>query len=522
MKTRYIPIILWFLIPSLMYGQEAKISAEEKVLIREHVQNLITDFGNYANFSPGIWEQPFDSIYVRKFISLFQDINQDKIVKFFEPGHPLDVNDSAQKIEYYTVKQYVDSLFSWFSDGVEFEIRSEVVHSTINNGSGIYKGYLVTDPVVSVHFMGVRTMPDGSTYESQFNGELKLTIAMTAKHTKKGERAGKTVRITIPSIYKIRNIEVIRPFGPLPEPEMKNMWGFLNIGFMGGYGNYSGEVKLPGFNDMEIYNGPAFGANLEFNIFFNDTSIHNWSFGPGIGIGNNQQTSYFRLANYSGQFAENYSPLNELYLGDYSREITINNAEQKHLISTLQIPLKFNAYRHFKKSKSAIYFTVGAILSIPISDDYSFTAGTLSERGLSCTFEENGHMIENVTLEDLPYYGFGTYHTKKTESPAIQLKSYFINGYVDFGYQWRTHNKKTFIKAGPFAYFGVTNMLEDQHIETKELFSPEGKIANFGLAYSSLMPYVVGINLAISLNIIPNKPKYTITKITDFQAIEED
>ncbi|RPH31471.1 MAG: hypothetical protein EHM93_13480 [Bacteroidales bacterium] len=187
--------------------------------------------------------------------------------------------------------------------------------------------------------------------------------------------------------------------------------------------------------------GRAFSPGLDIVVMLNKRI--------GIGTG-------LRLSSYNSSFnIRNYNQTSDRMVTDidgdkYNPVLQIPSLSQQSFVKSIDIPLilKFVA----GKGKAKYYFDIGLIGSI-ISKSYFTLSGSSVKAGYYETL--------NVTLSDIPEYGFGSYsYNKEKKYVFLKKQATSLSGYTSIGILYQLSSNLLF-KLGAGLSYGFTDLNVD-------------------------------------------------------------
>lgn len=210
-------------------------------------------------------------------------------------------------------------------------------------------------------------------------------------------------------------------------------------------------------------------------------------FSPEWGIGTGAEyVSYYTSTKFSNVEASS----NEV--SDQGRNFVFTYLypvyEENISVQMLNIPVLFS-YRG--ESRNAFYMHFGGKIGVPLSADLT-SEGKLETRGYFAN--------TNVTYDDLPSYGFGSYDVSSSSSIDLGL-AYMLS--LELGVKWELNDEWN-LYTGAYIDYGLNNMKEDAAVSMPMVAYQTNNPSEFiyGNMYSnssSMKLMTAGITLRLSL-----------------------
>lgn len=481
------------------YGRSITLSVNEKVRIQTQIKKMVDSCLLMMTLRQESSEQ-FDPVVIDKFINYFDSTvvrkNENAIPNFYQPRPCLD---STIFPAFYSVNSYVDSAQRWF-DYIRIDMASEIVaHDFFYK----FRGDLYTYAQVSVEFSAPsRTECDG-TVDSAFSINFWFRMSKENVTLASGEK--------VPVQTKIKFLEVI-PLGDeflgIP-PKYQNRWSFLNLTVNGGLSSAAFEA-LPDYSDLSIEPAANYGVHASYTLFASDTftvfgKVRRWEYGIELGAGYDHLAWNWKLGSYSHTAVDQtVSPLNDLAFENYDLLTEIAGYKAEESFDILSVPLSIVVKRYLSARKiNSVMLHAGVSFNYLLGNSATITSGSISYTGLDCSFQDpqSGEFIEGVTIDNLPYYGFGEYEPVLTDETGDVYEPFFLAAHAKLAFDLRKdrYARLHWIIA-PYFNYAVTDFRGD----TPMVVKAGGEMSDISAAATSIKPYNFGIEFGIAYNIIPN------------------
>jgi hypothetical protein len=418
------------------------------------------------------------------------------IPNFFQPRPCLDTTVFP---DYYSVNSYCDSVMKWL-DYIEIDKETEIVtHDFFYK----FRGERYTYAQVSVQFRAPTRIDCDSRVDTSFNLNFWFILSKQTYTTESGESA--------PLQYKIRFLEIqpLGGFDTIPPPQYQNRWSFLNFGVHGGPGSASFKPIYDGFDNLSIEPGMNYGVMASFTLFASDTftvfdKTRLWEYGLDLGVGYDHMGWNWKLDDYSHTGAnQTVSPLNSMAC-NYDLLTEIDGVEEEVSLDILSVPLSFTLKRYFSPRKvNSVMLKAGVSFNYLLGSSTEITSGTISYTGLDCSFQDpqSGTWIEGITIDDLPYYGFGTFDASLTDGTGEVYAPYYLAAHAKLAFDLRKDNyARLHWIIAPYFNYAVTDLND----ASAYAIEPGGRMTDLSAAASPLKPFSFGLEVGIAYNIIPN------------------
>ena len=407
MKSRLLILIL-MIVTSNIYAQN--LTEEQKNDILPRVQFLLKDYELINQFSSdGI---SLNDNYLKRFTLLFESPLKYGIYNDLSP---------AKKGAFSTVEQYVNFVKTNYQQGLDVTIDNvKIVDASITkNGYSI--AVLARKKIAGIfNNQGIH----------RFNEDLYFIL--TSKVDGQGN----------PTQFMISGILTKDKFA---QTYYKKNEGRINLGLVALVSQtniYNNEISSS--NIWKLTSGTVVYPGIDINFMLTK------HFGIGAGL---------RLSSYNATYGiSNYNKKSDRMMTDidgdsYNPVLQIPSIEQQSFIKSYDIPvtLKFQ----FGKGKVRFYLDVGAIGSI-ISKSYFTIKGSSVKSGYYSSL--------NVTLTDIPEYGFGSYNYKnETNYELLKGKTTSFSGYTSLGFLFQISPSILFTVGAGMTY-GLTDPNFDSNI----------------------------------------------------------
>ncbi|MCX6233499.1 MAG: hypothetical protein NT175_02080 [Bacteroidetes bacterium] len=484
------------------YGRSIDFNAESKALIQRNIRMLVDSCLLTMKLREEASEQ-FDQVVIEKFKSYFDEQavvkNVPAIPNFFQPRACLDTSSFPA---YYSVQSYCDSAQRWF-DYIEILKETDVV---ANDFYFKFRGEIYTNALVSIEF----SAPSRIDCKSMVRQSVNLNFWFTMSKQKYIYKSG----VEIPIQYKIRFLE-IQPdtIKPPVTIDYKNRWSFLNLTLHGG-GSAASFKSLSEYNDITIEPAETYGALASLTFIASDTftvfnKVRRWEYGLDIGISYNHVVWNWQLDTYKNEAYATLSPLNDL-LCNHTLLTQVKSLTEKKTFDVLSVPLSLSLKRYFTPKKiNAIILNAGVSFNYLLNNTTEITSGTISYVGKNCAFQDpqSGDWIEGITIDDLPYYGFGTYDAVLNSGDDNKtFEPYYIAAHLKVGFDLRKdrYARLHWIIA-PYVNYSITELRSGNTPD--KIIEPAGNITDLSMATTSIKPFSFGIEVGISYNFKQNSLK---------------
>ena len=185
----------------------------------------------------------------------------------------------------------------------------------------------------------------------------------------------------------------------------------------------------------------------------------------------------------------------------------ISRVEEEVSLDILSVPLSFTLKRYFSPRKvNSVMLKAGVSFNYLLGSSAEITSGTISYTGLDCSFQDpqSGTWIEGITIDNLPYYGFGTFDALLGD-PVGDVEDVYAPFYLAataklaFDLRKDKYSRLHWIIA-PYFNYAVT----DFNDASAYAIEPSGRMTDLSATASPLKPFSFGLEVGIAYNIIPN------------------
>lgn len=557
MKYKYIILVIGLILPVLSFGQYIQCDTVNDIIFQK---SKIKSYNSYEkNAIQSIMGNMLDSLfeaylplkrycdtckvttpqinyeyYSQKFFNSFENPDSRCFPAFVQPARNPDDCDSLITLTYLgefkltpyqlnkkiSPKQLMDSIFSWFPNGIS---SSKVDNFSFDDNYYIYEKSFLANVNCRLEFYasGTPNLCDDATRRF----DLRVWFVMSEATDTLANQFGK-----IPLNYKIRYIEICKNLTDQRKPRdasalaTKDFWAFANFRVNSGIASNNYSDVIPDYENLSIGYGLDIGAQFDINLFFGDTTRtlnkqersqrrKLWSKGLGIGLGFTRSSWQWNLDTYTNRTGASLSPVNNLP-GNYTLLTDVSKIQERIVANSINVPIYFELIKKFERkrnnyqiSNKSLYIDAGATFSYLLSSSFTVPEGSISYSGEDYTFINQNDTISGILIDNLPYYGFGTYDAKTDGSDnkdLYQALRTLLSTKAGFHFSSPAH-PRSFWKVGLYFNYSLTNFRSENSFANT--ISPEGKITDLSNTNSKLYPYSFGLELAYSFNFLENNLK---------------
>lgn len=484
------------------HGKSVYFNTESKALIQDTIRKFVNSYLSTMQLREENAED-VDPMYFDLLKSYFDEQviikNEPAFPNFFQPRACLDTTVFPA---YYSVQTYCDSAVQWF-DYIEITKESDILP---NDYYFKFRGKIYTNALVSVRFNAPSQVDCSSIVDTSFKLNLWFTMSKQRIIYKSGAE--------VPIAYKLRFLEIQPEFvDTVPAPKYKNMWSFVNLNLHGGVSSASFKT-LSDYNDLLIEPAAQYGALASFTLFASDTftvfnKVRPWEYGLDIGVGYDHLAWNWKLDSYESSAEASVSPLNDLSCTQ-TLVTRISSLTEKKTFDVLTVPLTLTLKRYLSPRKvNSVFLNAGVSFNYLLNNATEITSGTVSYTGENCSFQDpqSGEWIEGVTIDNLPYYGYGTYKAVLNSSDKVEyFEPYYLAVHLKLGLDLRKerYSRLHWIIA-PYFNYSFTELRSGNNPEM--IIKPAGEISDISAVATSLKPFSFGIGVGISYNVKQNSLK---------------
>jgi hypothetical protein len=486
------------------YGKSITLPVNEKAQIQARVKRLVDS----CLINMTLCEESsveFDERVIEKFKGYFDNQVLEKklnaIPNYFQPRPPGDTTVFKKS---FTVQEYIDNTQRWFR-----YIEITPVNNVITNDYFYkYRGERYTYAQVSIEFQAPAYDDPNARVDEFVNLNFWINMSKQKIILENGEE--------VPVEYKIRFLEV-QPADTIIEvvKKYKNRWGFLNLNAHGGINNASFKA-LNDYPDLNLEPAGTYGVLGSFTLFASDTftvsdNVRLWEYGLDLGVGYDHMAWKWKMNSYENLASDQtVSPLNSLSFENYNLLTEITGLEQEESFDILSVPLSVVVKRYFSPRKvNSLLLKAGVSFNYLFGNSTEITSGTVSYTGEDCSFQDpvSGNLIEGVTIDDLPYYGFGNYDAALTSTKYDDVyEPYYLSAHVKLALDLRKNrNSRLHWVIAPYFYYAFTEFRSGN--SPADIIEPGGYMTDISAATTAIKPYNFGLEFGISYNIKPNNLK---------------
>lgn len=408
-KPRISRLLLVFflgIIASNLFAQ--KLAEEQKKELLPKVQLLLKDYAQCSQFTTdGI---SLSNEYLKRFAALFDPISTDEIYNDLSP---------SKKGIFSSADQYVNFVKTNYQQGLDVSIETDNIQIV---DAQLVKGNYFVTVLVHKKITGVFN----NQKINRFNDKLYFLLSSSV------DGQGNTSGFRINGILSVE-----RYAQTIANKQSKAIY----IGITGLYAQTKIASNASSNTFMKANTGSSIYPGFEVIAMFTK------NIGVGVGV---------RLSKYSTTFdISNFDKKSEALIPDidgdfYNPVLQISKLSQISTIKSLDIPLLLKI--RGGKGKTKFYFDLGVVYS-NISKS-SFTLEGSSVRG-------GYYQSLNVTLTDIPEYGFGTYTYKSDNVFDLKINTTQFSAYSSLGLTLQIVPSLS-VKAGFSILYGITELNPDQ------------------------------------------------------------
>lgn len=241
----------------------------------------------------------------------------------------------------------------------------------------------------------------------------------------------------------------------------------LGGGFSKAVTKFSSETDFKSSNDFRF----GYNAELTFDYFFNDgPRLHTSGFSVGVGY------SVYNASVSIDHFNQTYNAFSEKLNKDYIKAIDANNIGQDLELSYIDVPLTYKL-KYKPKNQFNICFDIGLAVSYLGSSKITpADGGDITYTGtFNYTFEDGS--TQEVTYENIPYYGFGKYENLEYANIDQQFSELNVSSVLGVGALFWLSDKIS-LNLNLRHRYGFLNVIDNTSSDDFILSEGDGKVNN--------------------------------------------
>ncbi|MCK9168042.1 MAG: PorT family protein [Bacteroidales bacterium] len=271
------------------------------------------------------------------------------------------------------------------------------------------------------------------------------------------------------------------------------------ISLMGGMGYSQALAKFESNTSFESLSDfrPGFNGDVSFDYFFND-GPRKFTYGYSAGIGYSRYNASVSIASFSQSFPS-YS---EALAKDYIMNLYATEISQDLSLNYIDIPVSFKL-KYKSKNYLNFYIDAGMAFSYLFSPGLSPAGkGSLTYTGtFSYDFPQG---TQQVTYENVPYYGFTTFNTLQYSEEDPGFRSFNLSALVNAGTMfWLSQRLSANVEL--MYRYGFINLVDKSADSMFILSEGEGRVNNIFRNCNFLHTNAFMINVGVSYFLKSNK-----------------